>query len=204
MSLLSAGWLAVDDLKARILPDAAAALDTWDTALEALGKAVARKLGRWCNRDFDREADVVETVRGGQGTLVLRRYPVEEIDTLEVLDPDGDSETVDSGDYQLRAASGLIRCSYVLGGDLDQIRVTYTGGYWLDDGQTMPTGATPLPEDLTDAFVMQAQAEAEHRELFRTVGLRREQREAGEARLTDLRVIPAVAEILNPYRRLAG
>lgn len=202
--MLSAGYLSLANLKARLLPAAAAAETTWDVQLTGLGLAVAQKLARHCNRDFDRAVSTVETLRAQQAMIVLRRYPVESVASVVLVDPEGETETIDSGDYIIRQASGLLQCAYAFGDELDQIRITYTGGYWLDDGTTKPAAAAALPADVIDAWVLQCQAEAEHRELFRTVALRREQRESGEAKLTELGIIDSVAQTLAPYRRIAG
>jgi hypothetical protein len=86
------------------------------------------------------------------------------------------------------------------GDGTEAVVVDYDGGYWLDDGDPMPAGATPLPDDLLEALVMQCQAWAEARNLFGTISLDKERKGQPNA----LQLMKDVEAILEPYRRYGG
>lgn len=66
----------------------------------------------------------------------------------------------------------------------------------------MPSGATPLPDDLLDTFVSEVQLHAETRGIFAAVGLRSGS-DKDKARLIN-GLSEDTLEALRPYRRFAG
>ena len=111
----------------------------------------------------------------------------------------GDTLTTITDDILTKGLeSGILEFGYQLGSYKDRVKVTYTGGYWLDDGGSMPAGAKALPHDLKRAFIMQCQHEAEMTGLLRTAGLRqsKEKDEAVSKAMPD-----SVELILKRYMR---
>jgi hypothetical protein len=202
--MLDAGFILLTALKAQVLPAAMQDDTDYDEQIAAIGKAVAGRMNRHTSRSLERAAAVTEEFDALAFAWVLSRYPVETVSGIVVKDTDGSVSALTAGDWRLSKKSGLIEINGSAGTRLESVVVTYTGGYWLDDGETMPSGATPMPDDLLQAFVMQVQAVCEHREIFRTIALRKEDRTASEAKLPDLRLIPEVVETLLPFRRFAG
>lgn len=202
--MLPAGFTTLAYLKSQLLPAAMQEDTTYDAKIEAIGKGVAVRMNRHTARSLERAEDVEEEFDALAFAWVLTRYPVEEISGIVVKSTDGTVSALTAGDWRLSKKSGLIELPSSAGTRMESVIVTYTGGYWLDDGDDMPAGATPLPDDLLQAFVMQVQATCEHRELFRTVALRKEDRTETEAKLPELALIPEVVETLLPYRRFAG
>jgi hypothetical protein len=202
--MLPAGFTTLAYLKAQILPAAMVEETDYDDRLEEIGKGVAGRMNRATSRSLERGVSVVEEFDALAFAWVLSRYPVESITSVVVKDTDGSTSALASADWKLSKKSGLIQIQGSAGTRLESVVVTYTGGYWLDDGGSLPSGATAMPEDLIQAFIMQVQATCEHREIFRTVALRKEDRAASEAKLPDLKLIDEVVEALAPYRRFAG
>ena len=202
--MLDAGFILLTALKAQVLPAAMQDDTDYDVQIAAIGKAVAGRMNRHTSRSLERAEDVEEEFDALAYAWVLSRFPVESISGIVVKATDDSTSALTAGDWKLSKKSGLIEMAGSAGTRMESVVVTYTGGYWLDDGDTMPNGATPMPDDLLQAFVMQVQATCEHREIFRTIALRKEDRTASEAKITELKLIPEVVETLLPYRRFAG
>lgn len=205
--MLPAGFTTLDYLKSQILPKALAE-DTdntdYDDRIAVIGRGVAARFNSFCARKFERLVNAEDEFDALSFAWVLQRYPVETISAIVVQSRDGSTSTLSAGEWKLSKSSGLVELDAGPGSRLDSVVVSYTGGYWLDDGGTMPDAATPLPDDVLSAFVEQVQAVCEHRELFRTAALRKEDRTPGEAKITDLELIKDVTEVLESYRRFGG
>jgi len=199
--MLDAGFSSLDYLKSRLLPAGGQEITDWDGPLCSLGLAVARKFCGHCSRVFDRTEDQVDEFSAGNTVLVLRAIPVESITSVQIRGFTG-ALTTFTGGYQLDKSAGLMIFQNIVGVATERIVVTYDGGFWLDDYNPMPTGATPLPDDLLEAWVMQCQAWADARNLFGTVSLsggEKSKPSISSAALTD-----EVASMLAPYRRYSG
>ncbi len=196
-----AGLSTLDYLKSRLLPEAEQEETTWDAALGMLGKAIAERMQIYCNRRFARAVDEVDEFPARTLAVTLRRYPVEEIESIQIREWNGTPSALNTG-HACDMESGLIEFSRPPGGRTQRIMVTYTGGYWLDDGGEMPAGARPLPDDLLEAFVAEVQWHAETRGLFGAAGLR-PAKEAGERRIAN-GLSEECGEALRPYRRFSG
>lgn len=93
----------------------------------------------------------------------------------------------------------------------DDVVVTFTGAavadgafqvnvrFEIPPSETLPSGATPLPGDLFEAWVMQSQAAVEHLNTLRGAGVQTSGERVGS--LGELELLPAVRKILNPYKR---
>lgn len=199
--MLDAGLSTLDYLKSRILPAGGAAVDDWDDALCKLGLAVARRFESYCNRRLERVTDAAEFYSARSVSVCLRCFPVESVTSIQLRDADGTLSTV-TADYHLHKTSGVIEFRSSPGSTMQQTLVTYAGGYWLDDGAAKPSGATALPDDLLEAWVMQAQAWAEARQIFGSVGLAG--MEPKKNAPDPVKLTETVEQILNPYRRFSG
>lgn len=205
--MLDAGWSTLEYLKSRLLPQEAEPDEpaewNWDAALQALGKAVANRLNRHCGRVFER-GSVTDEFEALASAWVTTRYPVETIDSLAVVAPDSSTRILTG--YRALMGAGVIELPSVAGGALDRLAITYTGGYWLDplDGTELPDGATALPDDLLEAWVIQCQAQAETRGLLEAVAIR-SPRKGEEKELTaGIQLVTDVKQALEPYRRFGG
>ena len=199
--MLDAGLASLFYLKSRLLPAGGQEEEQWDDALCKLGLAVARRFESYCNRRFEYVVGADEFYSARSTSVCVKCYPVEAVTTIQLRDTAGTQETVTAA-YHLHKTSGVIEFSNSPGSSMDALRITYTGGYWLDDGGTMPAGATPLPDDLLEAWVMQCQAWAEARQLFGTIalsGMEPKKNAPDPVKLTE-----TVEAILNPYRRFSG
>jgi hypothetical protein len=93
----------------------------------------------------------------------------------------------------------------------DDVVVTFTGApvaaetfrasvrFEIAPSEEQPSGATPLPGDLFEAWVMQSQAAVEHLNTLRGAGVQTSGERVGS--LGELELLPAVRQILNPYKR---
>jgi hypothetical protein len=203
--MLSAGFATTTYLKSRLLPSAAAGDSDWDEAVAALGKSVAAKFDRHCNRGFERIAGQVDIFGAAATAWVLSRYPVETVDTVRTRDTLDAYATITPGNWWIDKPSGLLETMSDAGNRYEKLVVTYTGGFWLDprDGTTLPASATALPDDLLEAWVLQCQHEAESRGLFGSVSFRA-QKDASAPKTGNAGLLEAVTEVLRPFRRFSG
>lgn len=154
-------------LKAFLLNEGIREQTTWDSALEALGKGVAYAMENHCARKWERTVGDTFEASANRSMLLLPRYPVEEI-TAVAIRTDLASGWVDQGTVsdtviQLGTLSGLVEFGYPLGGGNERVRLTYTGGYWVPDDETVPpetstskpAGATAVPDALHFAWLLQ-------------------------------------------------
>ena len=82
----------------------------------------------------------------------------------------------------------------------EQLRVTYTGGYWLPDSpRTQPSGCPPLPDDVQFAAIEQIAYLYQNRE---RLGLVKITAEAGSIQhFPKLDLLPSVSAVLAKYER---
>lgn len=198
--MLDAGYMSLEDLKARLLPGDQPNRTDWDEGLQALGKSVATQFDQQCNRLFERAVSAEKVTPANCSSICINRYPIETVTTVKVESENGSSD-ISAALRSLSKVSGILQFGYVLGDYTELVRVTYTGGYWINDGGVMPDGATELPADLLEAYVLQCQTYAEARGLFSTMSLRSNDSKAERSELNALSLHPAVEGILNNYRR---
>lgn len=200
--MLNAGFSTLVYLKSRLLPDAGIEETQWDTALGKLGLAVAARFNAHCNRDLDRLEDTTYFASARTMSVTLRRFPVESITSVEVIATDGTTTALEETGYTLDTASGVLEFLTPPGDRTDRLKVTYTGGFWLDPltGATLPTGATALPDDLLEAWVSEVQIQAESRNLFGAISLRKDSTKSKPSTGLD----ESTVEALRPHRRFSG
>lgn len=203
--MLSAGYSTTTYLRSRLMPDAASGESEWDAAVEALGKSVAAKFDRHCNRGFERVVDQVDTFAARASAWTLRRFPVESVSLVRTRDTLDAYSAIAAGDWWIDKAAGLLETRSTAGTQYEKLVVTYTGGYWLNprDGTTLPSGAAALPDDVLEAWVLQCQHEAESRGLFAAVSFRT-QKDAASPKTSTAGLLDATVETLRPFRRFSG
>lgn len=190
----SAGFANLSYLKSRLMPASALDIEEWDAAIDAVGMGVTLKFEQYCNRSFELASIPADTFAANSITVTLRRYPVMEINSIEIDDVELDV------DFRLRKKSGVIEFLTPPGSENQEMAISYQGGFWFPSVAAMPSGATALPADLLESYVAQCQAEIEGRGIFHALGLRKA--DSTPQPVTGL--IDSVKEALNPYRRFSG
>lgn len=194
-------------LKRFILNAGVVAETTYDEALTVLGRGVARSFDRYCHRQFVRAVSTTEDFRAGTDALLLSRYPVESVASVASKEAGESSFTTQSGVVDtLNETSGILMLLAEVGTERGLLRVTYTGGYWVDtsddDSGTLPTGATALPKDVQMGWLLQCQQVWQSRD---ALGIKFAEGEGGggllNTRLGILSLVPEVKQILEPYQR---
>ena len=201
-----AGLGTLGELKRYLLNEGIADETGYDEAILALGRGVAGLFDRYCNRTFKRGASITEDFRGGTDLILLGRYPVESVASVG-LKSTGESTFTTQTDIvdTVGLNSGILQLVSELGTHRDQIRVTYTGGYWYDptdDGTgTQPTGAALLPYDIKLAWLNQCLHVWSKRQ---NLGLDHVITDPQQrTTFTNLDLVPAVKGTLDQFRRLA-
>lgn len=161
-------YLHINRLKARLLPQETVEATRYDDRLTAIAQGVAAAFDVFCGRTLLRAASVVETLVAGSGVYFLSRYPVESVSDVTLVLDDGSERALSPSFVNKR--SGIVHFSEPEGSQSDTVEITYTGGYFVDlsaNGDTaLPSGATALPADLLDAWVLQCDQEARMRKVF--------------------------------------
>lgn len=167
---MNAGFSTLKLLKEHLLPEALRTVTDYDTVLTALGLGVAAQFEQFCNRKFYRTAgDTVEFTAARLG-YVVPRYPLEAVSAIAIKNTAATGYVTQDTSLILNwnAASGLVNFGGTLGGESDLVKLTYTGGYWWNTNEsatdTMPTGATALPNDIQVAWFLQCAAQWDKRD----------------------------------------
>lgn len=129
---LTLGTLA--SLKTWLLPESERSGTEWDSAIAAIGKGAAGALEKHCHRKFGRVvADTFECT-ADRAHVVLPRYPVEAVTKIEIRRSltEGWVELTDVIENQ-NLANGFLLFGSDLGSWSERLRITYTGGYWIDE-----------------------------------------------------------------------
>lgn len=192
------------DLKTQIITAGQLTATDYDATIAAIGRGVAAAFDAHCRRIFKRGSAVTETFDADRDFISLSRYPVETITTIALqTDPDTGFVTQTGVIRNRNDAAGIIHLSGPLGSFEDQIRVTYTGGFWYDttvDGTgSLPSGATLLPYDIKLAWLLQSEHLWDKHD---KLGISHTEPPDQRSTLTNVRLIPQVLDILNNYRRL--
>lgn len=196
--MLNAGLSTLVYLKSRLLPDAGQAETQWDAALMRVGLAVASLMQSHCNRKFSRTLGAEHLGSARALAVSVAHFPVEQVTAVELAEIGGTLTTL-GADYTLDKAAGVLEFLRPPGSFAQRLVITYDGGFWLNDGAAMPAGATPLPDDLLEAWVIQCQAMAASRALFGSVALT-----DPKAPKPSGAMLPEVVAMLRVYRRFAG
>ncbi len=209
------GLGTLDALKAAVLPAGLAAQATFDAQLSAIGKSVAAQFDAFCSRKFVRTEGATWDGTADRVFVSLPCYPVEQVSKIEVrfYGQSSDGTFIGAPTYDdltdavvgtVDQLAGLLDLQYPQGAFGDRLRITYTGGYWIDpgDGSPMPDTATPLPGDLFSAWTLQVGTELQARDVL-GIGVVRDEKQGAPGYAAGLRLTPAVRDILSTYRRMA-
>ena len=205
---MNAGLTNLKTLKTHLLAEKLREDTSYDDALTALGLGVAAAFERYCNRKFARVEDDTDIFSAQRTIWVLPRYPLESVDEIAFKFAGQTDWTDQSSTLLLNVnnASGMVHFGGLLGGPDDYVRLTYTGGYWWntneDTEDTIPTGATALPDDLKLAWLLQCKKTWESYDANGTRIAREAAKNAAPSMLVDLELIPAVTAMLAQHRRL--
>jgi hypothetical protein len=203
---MNVGLSNLSTLKEMLLPQSMRAQTQWDTILQRIGLGVLGLMEAYCDRKFQRIINAQMYCQGGKSELWLNRLPIESISSIELraFGP-SDWQAQENIIAQQNDQTGLVLLTQVLGGENDLIRVTYTGGYWVDDTEdssgTLPSGATAAPHDLVWAWATQCEHVWSRRD---KLGAGLVQQPGKASALGDAELLPIVTEALQPYRRLAS
>lgn len=194
-------------LKQQLLAEALRVSTKYDAQLQAIGKGVAAQFEKYCNRKFCRTESATFVCSADRDHVFLDRYPLESVSQVE-LRTDNDTGFEVQSDIVLTTdeASGKVFWGYYAGPHYGQLRFTFTGGYWFDiteeNNDTMPSGATALPDDLRLAWILQCrvvwQAIDKQGKDVATTG---SSSQFVSGTLASLALNDQVKEILNGYRR---
>lgn len=202
---MNAGLGSLKLLKAQLLASTLVNQTTYDAEIALLGQGVAAGFERATNRLFVRTAGATAEFPGDQSVLVLPRYPIETVTSIEFRASPADPYVVQdaSGVLQSRDdAAGIVETWGPLGSWRGSIRVTWTGGWWWDttedDTGVQPVGSTALPADVRLAWVLQCRHVWSRMDALRA-GLAMEPDK--RSKLGDLELIPEVLATLRQHTR---
>lgn len=189
-------------LKSRLLPADMGDDSDYDADLEEIGKAVAAQFDRITGRTLRRSTGVIFETPADSEAIVISCYPIEGTPVIELVDA-GTASAIPA--RQVSARTGIIRFDGMPGDDDQLIRVTSTGGYWCLDADTLPGGATALPDDLLKAWQLQCRAVCDAEGIFRQKGATNfadKDKKESSLRMETLDLIPAVKRTLQLYLRM--
>lgn len=153
-------YTTLEQLKTTVLPNSIRGDKRWDGVLQRIGEGVAAQFDRYCNRTFRRSSAAVVEFSGQHECYVLPHYPLESVSTVETrTDPAAAWLAVTDAIDMQSNASGLIHFCNSIATECERIRITYSGGYFVDlTGDTaLPAGATALPADVLMAWEYQCE-----------------------------------------------
>jgi hypothetical protein len=190
-------------LKSRLLPADMGDQSDYDADLSNIGLAVAAHFDRYTGRELIRAVDARFECAGGVPSLVVSRYPIEEI-TSAVLISGGSQSDISDAILNTLEKAGVIDFGGTIGSVQDKLRIGITGGFWCDDDDEQPAGSTALPDDILGAWVHQCRAVCEAENIFRAKGAERpDKKTAGPVSLETLTLLPGVKSILQLHMRFA-
>lgn len=186
------------ELKAWLLNEELLDDTGFDTAIAQLGRGVAAQFEEHCSRKFAR-SERSRTIASHLCNLVLNAYPVEGVPVVESSAGCQPADWIPTQDdlEKFHPDSGVVWLSHT---DVALRRITWTGGYWLDEtvdntGEC-PVTATPLPEALRFAWLQQcAHIWGKRQKLGVPVNATLSTAEVTQA------LLPDVTAVLATYRR---
>lgn len=193
-------------LKRHLLAASLQAGTTYNTVIADLGKGVAKQFDKHCNRLFARAASGTDEFSADRGHWITRRYPIESVSAVDIrsdIVTGWVSQTVNNVITNRDDGAGLLFFGGQLGYAQAVVRVTYTGGYFIetDEGEAtaVPAGATAIPDDVTLAWKLQCR---EVWNKFDKLGAGISQAPDVSTVLANLKLIPQVEAMLALHRRL--
>jgi hypothetical protein len=202
---MNAGLGTLTELKAQLLAAALRDGDDYDDQLLAIGLGVAAMFDRRCSRHLGYDAAATFVCSANRDHCYVDRYPVISVSKTELKTDHTtgyveQTSLIEVSDF----ASGYLYWGSPVYGDEASLRFTFAGGFWFDTteggGGSLPTGATPLPDDLKWAWYLQCQEAWNKRD---KLGLGIAAGQDKQPSLTGLELVPQVKQILTWYFRYA-
>jgi len=213
---MNAGFSNLTTLKAHLLAAALRPATDYDTPIQNLGLGVATAMENFCNRDFARVAGTTEIFPADRCEFLLSRYPVESVTLAEIKSTEVLGWVTQTDPNFIRAIqnkTGIVNTGPSDAGKFyEQVRFTYTGGYWwpqLDSGDngypdTLPNGAYLIPNDLKYAWLLQCELVWKMRDKLGTQISEGDGKNRGPTyQLSDLDLAPQVKQMIDQYKRYA-
>jgi hypothetical protein len=204
-----AGLTNLSTLKSWLLPASLADGADYDAQISAIGIGVAAQLEGHCNRKFARiEGDVFECT-ADRDHLKLPRYPVEVITSLEMQfslsEGWQDQSPLTDVIWNQALDRGILYFGFRQAPTpLWRTRITFTGGYWIDDTEdssgTLPDGATAMPGGLLLPWKLQCEHVWQQRD---KLGIAIGEKAATSPALAAIELLPAVKDMVRPFIRYA-
>ncbi len=194
-------------VKAYVLPGALSEETEFDARLATIAKGVTAALEKFCNRKLARAADDTFEFTGERAYVALPRFPIEEITALDQRFSIATGWETQGLDLILNRddSAGLLDFGAPLGSYQSHVRVTYTGGFFIETLEPSeegypseaPEGATALPPDLLQAWLLQCQIIFERTRSLSTSGVK----EKAQAELGAMQLAEGVKEMVRPFIR---
>jgi hypothetical protein len=200
---MNAGFSSLTQLKQQLLAEALRAGTKYDAALLALGLGVAAQFERFTNRKFLRTQGAQFVCTADRDHVYVDRYPLESISAVDFRSSSAVGwEAQTDFVWNINESTGHVYWGSAFHDHYAQIRFTFTGGYWWDiteeSNDTLPAGATALPDDLKYAWLLQC------RELWANQdkrGVNIVQAATDQFSVAAVELAPVVLTTLNQYRR---
>jgi len=149
---MNAGFSNLDWLKKQVLAGTLASSTDFDPLIQALGLGVAAQFARYCNREWNYAAGIMEVFSGDRPHWFARRAPVTQFTKVELRFFMADPWTNITGQpVSVDEEKGYIDFGYTLGRRPMQTRLTYNGGFWWE--QLEPDDVhypSAIPTDITN------------------------------------------------------
>lgn len=132
---MNAGLSNLFTLKSWLLPASMVAGTDYEPQIIAIGKGVAGQLERYCNRKFLRLVGDTFVCEANKYNLSLPRFPLEEVTTIELRETVADgwiAQTLSDVVFNQDESAGVLEFGVPPGAYLTKLRVTFTGGYWIE------------------------------------------------------------------------
>jgi len=207
---MNAGFGSLTVLKAQLLAEVLRADTAYDAALLAIGQGVVAKFENAADRKFARVVGYAEALPADRVNFLLERFPLESISTIELKLDEATgwvAQTITDFVRTIDLKNGLV----ILPDTADagpywgQVRFTYTGGYWFDETEegtdSLPSGATALPADLTLAWILQCRAVWSAIDKLGVEIIKTGSAAAVAASVAGIDLVPAVKDTLGDYAR---
>jgi hypothetical protein len=196
----------LETLKLRMLPADLGDSSDYDLDLAAIGSGVAAWFDRITGRELERNTAATMTVAADVESVVLKSYPIESITKVQLICGSSVTTMTDAV-MSFHPTAGIVEFGSALGSHIERLAIESKGGYWCDplDGSTLPTGATPLPDDILQAWYAQCRAVCDAEAIFRQKGAGnfadKDKREPS-LRLQTLDILPSVKRVLQLHTRM--
>ena len=164
---MNAGFSNLDTLKKQLLANTLKNDTRFDKLILSLGLGVATQIENACQRRFALATGDTETFPADRAEFLLSRTPVTAVTLIELKIAEADGWVAQTDPNFIRAlnlVNGIVDCGPEdCGPYYGQVRITYNGGYFweqLEPDDTayptaLPAGATPVPADLVNAWLLQ-------------------------------------------------